>query len=489
MITTEQEAEIRRLFFAEHWKRGTIATQLGVHPDVVKRVIGTLGPKSDAAPTARLLDPYKGFVQDSLEQYPRLRATRLLRMLQARGYTGSIRTLRRYVRIVRPAPRKEVFVRTETLPGEQAQIDWAHAGKLRIGTSERPLWLFVMVLKYSRALWAEFVLDLSAASLRRSLVRAATYFGGVTRQWLFDNAKSVVVDRNGRVVRFHPMIVELSAALLAQPMLCRVRQPQEKGSVERAIRYLRDAFLAARHIHSIEHGNAQLLKFIEEVALQRPHPVQQDKTVRDVLGEEKSHLLDLPAQLPSTDEVLNVPADKTAFVRFDTNRYSVPSASANKMLTLVASDNTVRLLDGDRPVDDQRVAEHPRCWERKQVIERPEHRKQLVAQKRAAAENKGRDRLRAEVPRIDELLQLWADDGRFIGSQVARTCKLLDLYGPRILTEALHELLDRGSHDFGALSLLCEKRRKTSPASLPLDLAPHVQERDVIQHDLGGYDD
>lgn len=488
MIPPELEAEIRRLFFAEHWKRGTIAAQLGVHSTVVERVIGNLGRRQNTGGVT-LIEPYAAFLQDTLKQYPRLRATRLLAMLQARGYTGSIRTLRRYVQFARPVPSKEVFIRTETLPGEQAQIDWAHAGKLRIGTTERPLWLFVIVLKYSRAFWAEFVLDLGSVSLCRSLTRAANYFGGVTRQWLFDNAKSVVIDRNGDVVRFQSRLIELSAALLVQPMLCGVRKPHEKGSVERAIRYLRDAFLAARRVHSIEHGNAQLLEFIEQVALQRPHPVQQGKTVRDVLEQEQSHLLSLPTTMPVTDEILSAISDKTAFVRFDTNRYSVPMTSASKTLTLVASDTTVRVLDTDRPADEQLVAEHRRCWERKHTIEDPAHRKQLVAIKRAAAENKGRDRLRTEVPRINPLLQLWAEDGRFLGSQISRTCKLLDLYGPSVLTSAVDELLERGSSDFGALSMLCEKQRTTRDAPLPLDLAPHVPERDVIQHDLGGYDD
>lgn len=488
MITPQLEAEIRRLFFAEHWKRGTIVAQLGVHPDVVKRVVGNLGPRHKTGGVP-LIEPYALFIQDTLKQYPRLRATRLLAMLQARGYSGSIRTLRRYVRLARPVPGREVFVRTETLPGEQAQVDWAYAGKLRIGTIERPLWLFVIVLKYSRAFWAEFVLDLGAASLCRSLTRAATYFGGVTRQWLFDNAKAVVVDRHGDVVRFHARLIELSSALLVQLMLCRVRKPHEKGSVERTIRYLRDAFLAARRIHDIEHGNAQLLEFIERFALQRPHPVKHDKTVGAVLDEEKVHLLTLPPSMPVTDDVVAVTADKTAFVRFDTNRYSVPPTSANKTLTLVASDTTIRVLDTDRPSDDQIVAQHSRCWARKQVIEVPEHRKQLVALKRTAAENKGRDRLRAEVPTITSLLQRWAEDGRFVGSQVARTCKLLDMYGSEVLASAVDELLERGSADFGALSLLCEKRRTTKGAALPLDLAPHVPERDVIQHDLGGYDD
>jgi transposase len=451
---------------------------------VVERAIGLLGPPPKSQPRAQLLDPFMPFVLDTLQQYPRLRATRLLRMLQARGYAGSIRTLRRHVAQVRPARRREVFLRTETLPGEQAQIDWAHAGSLRIGTFTRPLWLFVMVLKYSRAIWAEFVLDLTAYSLRRSLVRAAQYFGGVTRQWLFDNAKTVVVDRHGDVVRFHPLLLELCAQMLVQAAVCGVREPQQKGGVERAIRYLRDAFLAARHIHSIEHGNAQLLTFLEEVTLLRPHPVQDGRSVGDVLQEEKSRLLALPEVLPPTDELRSVVADKTAFVSFDTNRYSVPVDQAHKTLSLLASDTHLRLLDGD-----QLVAEHSRCWLRKSTLELPAHRKALLDHKRAARQNKGRDRLHSEVPRIDELLQLWADDGRFLGTRVARTCKLLDVYGPRTVASAVAELLNRGSHDYGALAILCEKRRVKPHVALPLQLAEHVQDRDVIPHDLGGYDD
>jgi hypothetical protein len=231
------------------------------------------------------------------------------------------------------------------------------------------------------------------------------------------------------------------------------------------------------------------MQFIEEVSLQRPHPVKKGLTVRDVLLEEKPHLLTLPNEMPSTEQVHSVVADKTAVIRFDTNRYSVLDTSANKTLTLVASDTSLRLLDADRSIDDQLVALHGRCWERNKVIELSEHRKALVERKRAAVENKGRDRLRAEVPSIDQLLQLWADDGRVIGLQVARTCKLLDLYGARILTEAVTELLDRGSHDYGTLSLLCEQRRGRPNVVLPLELAPHVHDRDVVQHDLGGYDD
>jgi transposase len=91
-----------------------------------------------------------------------------------------------------PEPKKEAYLRVEPLIGEQAQVDWAHAGQVPVPGGQRALWLFVQVLIWSRALWGEFVLDTGAHSLARSLVRAAGYFGGTPRQWLFDNPKAAV---------------------------------------------------------------------------------------------------------------------------------------------------------------------------------------------------------------------------------------------------------------------------------------------------------
>jgi transposase len=245
-------AEIARLFFVEHWKIGTVAAQLGLHPDVVHNVLGIGQVRTpEEPPRPCLIDPYRPFVDETLTLYPTLRATRLYDMLHERGYRGAVRTLRRYVATVRPRPHREVYLRTEPLVGEQAQIDWAYVGKLPIAGSERALWLFVMVLSHSRALWGEFVLDLSVHSLCRSLLRAACAFGGLTRQWLFDNPKTVVLERRGDAVRFHPVLLSLCGALRVQPRLCAVARPQHKGRVERAIRYLRDRFLAGRTITGV----------------------------------------------------------------------------------------------------------------------------------------------------------------------------------------------------------------------------------------------
>ena len=152
------------------------------------------------------------------------------------------------------------------MPGEQAQVDWAHVGKVRVPGGERPLWAFVMVLSWSRAMWGEFVFDMTVHSLRRSLARAAAYFEGNTRQWLFDNPKTVVLARHGDAVRFHPRLLDVSSHYCVSLRLCTVRKPNQKGRVERAIRYVRERFLAGRELCSVEQANTEFLAFINAAA-------------------------------------------------------------------------------------------------------------------------------------------------------------------------------------------------------------------------------
>jgi transposase len=300
------EAEIRRLHYAEHWPAGTIASQLGVHPDVARRVLGLLEPRGPSSPRPRLVDPFVGFIEETLAQYPRLRATRLDDMLRARGYRGSVRTLREYVARVRPVPRREAFLRIEALIGEQAQVDWAHVGKVPVPGGLRSLWLFVMVLSWSRAMWAEFVFDTTVHSLLRSLVRAAAFFQGVTRQWLFDNPKIIVLERHGDAVRFHPLLLDLAGRFHVQLRLCTVRKANQKGRVERIVRFLRDRFLAARSITGLEQGNRELTTFLAEIGNARPHPVFRDRSIADCLAEERGRLLALPDPLPTTARTLRL---------------------------------------------------------------------------------------------------------------------------------------------------------------------------------------
>ncbi len=485
-VSARIEADIARLHYVEHFKVGTIASQLAVHCDVVKRVLGLAAePQTERKVRSPTLAPYADFIAETLRQYPRLCSTRLYDMLCERDYHGSPRTVRRYVQSVRPRPAAEVFLRTQVLPAEQAQVDWGYVGKLPVPGGSRALWVFVMVLAYSRALWAELVLDLSIHSLRRSLVRAALHFGGCTRQWLFDNPKTVVLQRHQDQAQFHPQLLQLCGALLVQPKLCTVRSPWQKGRVERAVRYLRDRFFAGRTIHCLETGNEQLRDFLAQIPPQRPHPVFADRTVAQVLAEEQPLLLPLRDPLPGTEQVKPVSVDKTAFVRFDRNLYSVPPAFAHKSLTLCASDTQVRLLDADT-----QVASFNRQYGINQILENPHHREELLRLKAQGRAPKGRDRLQQSVPGIDELFVQWLLQGKNVGSLTLRTLKLLDLYGDTILQAAVSEALARDTCDLGALALLCETKRRALSRPVPIDLplGAHVPEHDVIPHPLENYD-
>ena len=341
MITPEQHAEIRRLYYGEHWKVGTIATALGVHHETVRAAIVN-DTQSVRRGTCRVtqLDPYLPVIRDTLAQYPRLRATRLFEMVKGRGYTGSVVQLRRAVRLIRPVATATVYRRLTSLAAEEAQVDWGAFGSIRIGRGVRPLSGFVMVLSYSRAVFALFTVDQTLESFLRGHVAAFAAWPGVARTLVYDNLRSAVLERAGTAIRFHPRLLELAGHYHFAPRPCTPGRGNEKGKVERQIQYLRHAFFAARTFLDVEDLNAQFRRWRDEVAHQRPHPEQRDRTVADVLAEEQPRLLPLPAHPFETDVMRTVVSGKTPYVRFDRNSYSIPHTHVRRPLTLLASATT-----------------------------------------------------------------------------------------------------------------------------------------------------
>ncbi|MEO8526179.1 MAG: IS21 family transposase, partial [Caldimonas sp.] len=234
MIDPELRARIRRLHFAEHWRIGTIVSELGLHHDTVERAID-VQRKGARLVRGSKLDPFRDFVAETLATHPRLRATRLFEMLRVRGYTGGLTLVRALARDARPAPRSEAFFRLRTMPGEQAQVDWGHFGKVRIGSAQRILSCFVMVLSWSRAMYARFCFDQSMESFLRGHLLGFEALGGAPRIILYDNLKSVVLDRQGDHIRFNPQILELAGHYHFAPQPCAPYRGNEKGKVERTI--------------------------------------------------------------------------------------------------------------------------------------------------------------------------------------------------------------------------------------------------------------
>src|SRR5438876_1532688 len=263
MIPDEQVARIRHLF-PEHWKIGTIAAELGFHPSTVRAALETERFRSRPRLRDRLTDPYLDFLRQTLQQYPRLRATRLFQMIRARGYTGSVTQLRRVVAEIRP-PGREAFLRLQTFPGEQAQADWACFSEVTVGRACRRLSAFVLTLSYSRALWLEFFFDQTLENFLLGHVHAFQDWGGAPRSVETDNLRSVVLERRGDAIHFHPRFLELSAHYHFATRPCRPARGNEKGRVERAIQYARGSFFAARSFTTLTDFNRQALDWRNQV--------------------------------------------------------------------------------------------------------------------------------------------------------------------------------------------------------------------------------
>jgi transposase len=488
MIAPEVHARIRRLFYAEHWRVNTIAAQLGVHHDTVRRAIESerfIRPGAQIRSSA--LDPYKAFITATLEQYPRLRATRLWAMVRDRGYPGSAIQVQRYVRTVRPAARAEAYLRLDTLAGEQAQVDWGNFGPIRVGVTTRSLSCFVLVLSWSRACYARFALDQTLESFLRGHVEAFTALGGVPRTILYDNLKSVVLERIGDHIRFHPRLLELAGHYHFAPQPCAVARGNEKGRVERMIGFLRHAFFAARPFGSVADLNAQLARWIAEVAHARPVPDRREQRVADALAEEQPRLLPLPEHPFPCDALRAVSSGKTPYVRFDGNDYSIPHTLVHKPLTLVASESVVRVLDGATE-----VARHVRRYDRGQRIEDDAHLAALGAEKRHAHDLRGRDRLRHACPQATAFLDGLALRGQPLASETTRLLRLLDQVGAPALDAALAETLGRGAISAASVAHVLEQRRRARRQPPPLDLVlpadPRVRDLRVTPHALSAYD-
>ena len=281
----------------------SIAKQLGCSRNTVRRYLreqqaSRYGPR---AARACKLDEYKDYLLARIEQArPRwIPAPVLLREIQERGYAGGISQLKAWI-----APFKktesEPVVRFETPPGKQMQADFTTVRRGR-----DPLLALVATMGYSRASFVKFTRGEDAATLCAGLREAFDYFGGVPEHVLFDNAKSVVIDRDAYgegLHRWNDDLKELAEACGFTPRLCRPYRAKTKGKVERFNSYLKGSFVVplAATVEATglkldaEVANVHVRRWLDEVANARVHATT--KAVPAVrLAEERAVMLPAPA--------------------------------------------------------------------------------------------------------------------------------------------------------------------------------------------------
>jgi transposase len=345
-----------------------IARHTGHSRNTVRRAVREGAPRPFQTPTrSSKLDPFKDYLRQRFQEHG-LSGVRLTQEIRKMGFEGSERIVCRFLATLRVRRPSHLTVRFETPPGEQAQADWAEAGRYHLpdGSSVR-VFFFVMVLGFSRALYIEFTRSMRLESMIRCHQNAFAYFGGWPARILYDNMRQVIV-RPGLI---NPRFRDFADHHGFEPKAHRPYRPRTKGKVERMVSYVKDNFLAGRSFESLEDLNTQGRHWLDTVANVRIHATTGARPF-DLLEKERPSLTPLGVVAPyQIIHSVQRTVDAEALVRFENVRYSVPAFHAGARVAIEAFGGSIRIRTGNLI-----LAEHPRCLTRDARVEDPAHVKE-----------------------------------------------------------------------------------------------------------------
>jgi transposase len=469
-------AEIRRLAEIEKLSARMISRRLHCSwRTVAQSLQREQPPAGPVLSRGSLLDPYKAKIDALLAKYPELSAVRVHEEI-ARGpdgYTGSVITVRRYVRSIRPA-RGRVYQEVHYEPAQAMQVDWGECGRVQVGNTSRKVSVLVAVLCYSRMTYIEFTLSQRKAEFYRCLVHALEFFEASPRAIIFDNLKTAVINGSGRAACFHPEFLALCGYYCMQPIACERRDPESKGIVEGGVRYVKRNALAGRsdELVCFEDYVAFAPRWRDEIANVRTHETTRERPV-DRFRQERSLLRALPRIPFDTDEIVPAVVSPHARVEFDANRYSVPPSLVHQTVTIRADGREVRILHQGKV-----VAQHARSYQRRQLIVLPDHRLAALTMSRRSRGTALEQAFDALGPEAREFHLGLKRRPVKTGVHLRRLLGLARIYGSTEVLSAIAKALEFAAYDAAYVEnlLRAERRRR----QLPTPTLPTPQRRELI---------
>ena len=410
-----------------------ISQRLHLDWRTVKKYIDDPSPEKSYGKRGGKLDPFKDEITRLLDIEPDVSAVVIKQKIDELGYGGGISILKDYLRTVRKPHDKKVFIRFESPPGRQMQIDWGHLGSLAYGDTTRKLYCLAVIECHSRMLYVEFVHSQKQPVLHQALFNAFAFFNGTPEQIVVDNMLTAVIERRGPLVRFNDAFLDFLRPLRITPVACNVRAPHEKGKVENSIKYIRHNFWPLRTFADIGDVRMQSRQWLDTVANIRVH---QTTGQRPAVRFEKTKLRPLPEGLPDLRETCFLKVYQDFAVRFEANTYTAPPWTVGKYVTLKADHATVTIY-----YQDKKIAAHPRSFERKKRIESVSHKQQVKKLRRRMWRDKDIAALSSLGPEVVEYLRALVDARQPVGKNVARMLWLRDEYGAESLIFAIRKAL------------------------------------------------
>jgi transposase len=481
-----QMAEVLRLNLIEGKGINAICRETMLGRKKVRKLLGVARGEQTlkvAAERSSILVPYGDDIRKALDDCPEMKAPAVLDRIRAKGYQGGITVLRDHLRKIRPRPKQEAFLTRSYEPGRMLQVDWADFGFAIPGCARR-VSAFVAALAFSRYLFLVFTLSQAMGSFLRCMDQALRFFGGRTLVDVFDNMKTVVLERTAHTVRFHPRFVEYARTRGFGIQACAPRRPTEKPYVERPIGTIRTRFWPGRHPTDLFDLNAQATRWRDNIF----NNVINEETgkVPSLVfrNEEQKLLTPVPETFFDTDDLVSTGISKTFRVDFDRNDYTTPWRLVGQSVLVRGDEQEVSIFLGTK-----QVAVHNRCWDVGKLIRDDSHEQGLLERKPRAAAGALPPELRGLSGPAEEYFKILAANSRSLRREIQLLVLLSELYGDAPVRSAMGEVMTTGhvGAEYVEYVLRYKKGLTPGPAALKLN-DPALDSIHLGEPDLAAYD-
>lgn len=371
MVREDCWREVHRLYHVERRSKSEIARQLALDRKTVRGILQEAAwqPYTRAERGDTLLAEHADYLRARAPQVQYSARILFQELRRARGYHGSYETVKRCVRPLRTAEQaaERATVRFETAPGQQSQIDWGQA-QIHFRSQAVTLHVFILTLGYSRRSFHEPCLGETLSQFLDAHERAFEYFGGHTREHLYDRPRTVChPGGEGRVV-WNATFKQFADYWGFEPHLCRAYRAQTKGKVESGVKYFKRNFLPGRTFVDEQDLREQLGQWQAEISDVRIHGTTHERPA-DRFACERSHLIATVGQ-PGFRLEASQPrrVAEDYLVSFETNRYSVPFTLIGQTVEVTRRGGRLHIAHGGHL-----VAEHDELAGKYQMHFLPEH--------------------------------------------------------------------------------------------------------------------
>lgn len=323
-----------------------IAKKLGISRNTVKKYLDHQGyPEPQGRQTRRrsLLDAFQGNIVAWLEEDSAYKGTWIYDRLRAMGFSGSYEIVKRAVHQLKADRERIAYMRFETEPGFQAQVDFGEFQVEEADGTIRKLHLFSMILGYSRKIYAEFIHRCDLPSFLDCHQHACDYFGGVPHEILYDRMKNVYIRKLAGKDQFNGTLVGFALHYGFKPRVAPAYAAWVKGKVERPYQFIREGFWRGYEFTGLERANGELLQWLT-LKDERIHGTTHE-VVTHRFERERPHLQALPRQAFDTSWRVYRKVCKDCTMRFDGNSYVVPHTLVGKNLLVRVKERSLRIFD------------------------------------------------------------------------------------------------------------------------------------------------